>query len=87
VRGAYQKGIRLYRQREWSDALFYFEEVLARCPNDTPSQLYISRCRYYQDDPPDDDWDGVWILEKKQDGKIRLAPNSEVVGGRPLHSD
>jgi adenylate cyclase len=87
VRGAYQKGIRLYRQREWSDALFYFEEVLARCPNDTPSQLYISRCRYYQDDPPDDDWDGVWILEKKQDGEIRLAPNSEVVGGRPLHSD
>jgi adenylate cyclase len=65
VRGAYQKGIGLYRQREWSDALFYFEEVIARCPNDTPSRLYISRCRYYKDNPPDDDWDGVWILEKK----------------------
>ena len=65
VRGAYQKGIRLYRQRQWDEAMSSFEEVLARCPNDMPAQLYINRCRYYRNDPPDDDWDGVWILEKK----------------------
>jgi adenylate cyclase len=62
VRGAYQKGIRLYRQRQWSEAPSYFEQVLASCPNDTPSQLYINRCRYYLDEPPPEDWDGVWIL-------------------------
>ncbi|MCZ6860817.1 MAG: GAF domain-containing protein [Alphaproteobacteria bacterium] len=62
VRGAYQKGVRLYRQRQWNEAPFYFEQVLARCPNDTPSQLYINRCRYYLDEPPGEDWDGVWIL-------------------------
>ncbi len=65
VRGAYQKGIRLYRQRQWSEAPSYFEQVLARCPNDTPSQLYINRCRYYLDEPPAEDWDGVWILDKQ----------------------
>jgi adenylate cyclase len=65
VRGAYQKGIQLYRQRQWSEAPYYFKQVLARCPNDTPSQLYINRCRYYLDEPPAEDWDGVWILEKK----------------------
>ncbi len=62
VRGAYQKGVRLYRQRQWNEAPFYFEQVLARCPDDTPSQLYINRCRYYLDEPPGEDWDGVWIL-------------------------
>jgi adenylate cyclase len=62
VRGAYQKGIRLYRQRQWNEAPFYFEQVLARCPDDTPSQLYINRCRYYLDEPPGEDWNGVWIL-------------------------
>jgi adenylate cyclase len=62
ARGAYQKGIRLYRQRQWNEAPAYFEQVLARCPNDTPSQLYINRCRYYLDEPPGEDWDGVWIL-------------------------
>jgi adenylate cyclase len=65
VRGAYQKGIRLYRQRQWSEAPAYFEQVLARCPDDTPSRLYINRCRYYLDEPPAEDWDGVWILDKK----------------------
>jgi adenylate cyclase len=65
VRGAYQKGIRLYRQRQWREAPSYFEQVLARCPDDIPSQLYISRCRYYLDKPPAEDWDGVWILDKK----------------------
>ena len=65
VRGAYQKGVRLYRQRQWNEAPFYFEQVLARCPDDTPSQLYINRCRYYLDEPPAEDWDGVWILDKQ----------------------
>ena len=64
VRGAYQKGIQFYRQRQWNEAPNYFEQVLARCPNDTPSRLYINRCRYYLDEPPAEDWDGVWILEK-----------------------
>lgn len=65
TRGAYQKGISLYRKREWREAPNYFEKVLACCPNDKPSQLYINRCRYYLDEPPTDDWDGVWILEKR----------------------
>jgi adenylate cyclase len=65
VRGAYQKGIRMYRQRQWSEAPSYFNQVLDRCPDDIPSQLYISRCRYYLDKPPAEDWDGVWILDKK----------------------
>jgi adenylate cyclase len=65
VRGSYQKGIRLYRQRQWSEALHNFEQVLDLCPNDTPSQLYINRSRYYLDEPPAEDWDGVWILERK----------------------
>jgi adenylate cyclase len=63
VRGAYQKGVRLYRQRQWNEAPFYFEQVLERCPDDTPSQLHINRCRYYLDEPPGEDWDGVWILQ------------------------
>jgi adenylate cyclase len=65
VRDAYQRGIRMYRQRDWKDAWSYFEQVLKRCPDDGPSRLYINRCRYYLDHPPPEDWDGIWILEKK----------------------
>lgn len=64
VRDSYQRGLRCYRQRSWSQARSYFEQVIDRCPNDVPSQLYINRCNYYKDNPPPDGWDGVWILEK-----------------------
>jgi len=64
VRDSYQRGLRCYRQRSWNQARSYFEQVIDRCPNDVPSQLYINRCNYYNDNPPSDDWDGVWILEK-----------------------
>jgi len=38
---------------------------LALCPDDVPSRLYIDRCSYYTEAPPDDDWDGVWALTQK----------------------
>ena len=33
--------------------------------NDPPSQVYLSRCRHLQKEPPTPDWDGVWITQKK----------------------
>jgi len=65
TRGAYQRGLSLFRRRAWTEALPHFEAVLAQCPNDRPTQLYIDRCRYYTDHPPEADWDGVWILRQK----------------------
>ena len=40
-------------------------EALSFNPNDGPSQLYLERALYYQDNPPGDDWDGVWTLTEK----------------------
>lgn len=68
VRDAYQRGLRNYRQRNWREARSLFENVLDRYPRDVPSQLYINRCDYYLDKPPPEEWDGVWILEKKEAG-------------------
>lgn len=61
----YQDAVRLYRQRRWQDAAACFDQVLALCPDDVPSRLYIDRCSYYTEAPPDDDWDGVWALTQK----------------------
>ena len=30
-----------------------------------PSRIYIPRCEHYLDNPPGDDWDGVWTLTSK----------------------
>jgi adenylate cyclase len=64
MRNAYQRGVQFYRQRRWVEAIPKFEQVLAHCPDDRPSLMYLDRCRYYIEEPPGDDWDGVWSPTK-----------------------
>ena len=33
--------------------------------NTTPSSVYIDRCTMFKENPPDDDWDGVWAMTSK----------------------
>jgi adenylate cyclase len=54
-----------YRQREWQAAMRLFKEILNLHPKDKPSQLYLERCYKLEQTPPPDDWNGVWIMEKK----------------------
>jgi adenylate cyclase len=63
--GHFHNALTKYRQRKWQDATRLLNEVLALNPNDKPAQLYIERCRYFIDNPPGDDWDGVWVMESK----------------------
>lgn len=62
---AYDSGFAAVKQRDWKNALAGFESVLAINPNDQPSVLHRDRILHYKDNPPPDDWDGVWIMESK----------------------
>lgn len=63
--GHFRNALSKYRQRHWEDAIHLLEEVLALNPNDKPAKLYIERSRYFIDNPPGDDWNGVWVMESK----------------------
>src|SRR5574340_355461 len=63
--GHFRNALTKYRQRKWQDATRLLNEVLALNPDDKPARLYIERCRYFTDNPPGDDWDGVWVMESK----------------------
>ncbi|MFQ6614178.1 MAG: adenylate/guanylate cyclase domain-containing protein, partial [Fidelibacterota bacterium] len=66
----YNEALTLYRKQEWEQAIEKFqaseklEEVFDKRPT-TPSAVYQDRCRYFQENPPGDDWDGVWTLTSK----------------------
>ncbi len=62
---AYREGLRLHRARDWAGAIRRFEKALALHPGDKPSRIYLDRSLYYQDNPPQDDWDGVWVMQSK----------------------
>ena len=61
----FEAGLTAYKQRDWAQALAAFQEVLQLDPQDHPAQLYISRCQEYQQQPPPDDWDGVFVMKTK----------------------
>lgn len=61
----FENGRILYTQRNFKDALPYFESALAKFPEDGPTKIYISRCEYFLKHPPDTDWDAVVELEEK----------------------
>jgi adenylate cyclase len=62
---AYEAGVDCYQRRDWTGSLGHFAEALELAPQDRPSRIFFDRCRYYQTSPPDEAWDGVWIMQEK----------------------
>ena len=58
-------GLGIYRQKDFEKAEDKFNEVLGILPDDGPSLTYIKRCADYKDNPPPEDWDGVYIATDK----------------------
>jgi adenylate cyclase len=61
----YLDGLRRYRDRDFSGAIAAFKAALKEKPDDSPSLMYIDRCRHFIDHPPEDGWDGVWRMQEK----------------------
>jgi len=65
VLGLFKDGLSAYRARKWDAAIRLFTDCLAVNPNDKPSKIYIDRARALKENPPPDDWAGVWVMESK----------------------
>ncbi|MEW6507000.1 MAG: adenylate/guanylate cyclase domain-containing protein [Bacteroidota bacterium] len=60
----YFQGIELYRHRCFEAAIDYFKRCSEKL-GDYPSKVYMNRCNYYLQNPPPDDWDGVFEFKTK----------------------
>ncbi len=61
----YNLGLAAYKQRKWDEAMRAFEKALNINPNDGPSELYLQRSRAFKENPPADNWDGVFVMTTK----------------------
>lgn len=61
----YTQGLELFRTRKWNQALRQFRRVLRYFPSDGPSRLYTQRCLDFLENPPPEDWDGVFDFTVK----------------------
>jgi len=65
LRDRYSEGLAAYRARRWDEARQAFSAALEAIPGDGPSMTMIKRIGNLQADPPADDWDGAWHLDRK----------------------
>ncbi|HEX8986931.1 MAG TPA: GAF domain-containing protein [Rhodocyclaceae bacterium] len=63
--GLFKAGLAQYRGRKWAEAVRQFEQVLALSPNDKAASIYVERCRHLAENPPGEEWDGVWVMKDK----------------------
>lgn len=54
-----------YREGRFDDALTSFERCLGYNPKDKLSKIYVERCHYLKQSPPEGQWDGVWVMKEK----------------------
>lgn len=57
----FSEALDLYRAQRWADAIERFEMLV----DDPAAAVFADRCRYFADNPPGKDWDGVWVMSTK----------------------
>ncbi|MDO8721497.1 MAG: GAF domain-containing protein [Syntrophales bacterium] len=61
----FRDGLALYRCRDWDRAISRFNDALRINPSESLCQMYIDRCVCFRKQPPDEDWDGGWVMKTK----------------------
>ncbi len=61
----FEKGFQNYLSQNWDWASNYFKQALSIDPDDGPSQTYLKRCAQFKENPPGQDWDGVFTMMTK----------------------
>lgn len=64
-RQKYHEALRMYRQRQFQEAIHGFQEVFDYLPNDHLSRVYLERSRQFAVNPPPPQWDGVFVMKTK----------------------
>ncbi len=63
--GLHNQAVQLYCEREFAKAITLFEKVMTILKDDFLAQMYIERCKKYIQDPPPQDWNGVFVMTTK----------------------
>ncbi len=61
----FSRGLELYRNKKWEQALKKFQTVLQINDRDHPAKMFIERCDYFKKNPVPPDWDGVFDIITK----------------------
>jgi hypothetical protein len=61
----FNEGRKNYKLMKFGVAKDLFSKALKVDPEDGPSKVYFARCKHYLQNPPPEDWDGVFVMKTK----------------------
>jgi hypothetical protein len=61
----FTEGRQHYKLMNFKQAGISFSKALKLDPEDGPSKVYYARCKHYVENPPPEDWDGVFVMKTK----------------------
>lgn len=61
----FAEGRNAYKLMDFGRARDCFAAALKVDKNDGPSKVYYYRCKHYLENPPAEDWDGVFVMKTK----------------------
>lgn len=61
----FEEGLTLYRMQKFEDAKIKFEETIRIRGEDKPSKVFLERIEFFKDEPPPQNWDGVFTMKTK----------------------
>ncbi len=63
--GYFNSGIEYYNEARWDEAIKQFQQALVGNPDDKCCKMYVERCEDLRANPPEGEWDGVWVFTSK----------------------
>ena len=63
--GEFKTAFAAYVKKDWPVGLSLFQKLASENPDDKLCQIYVDRCRDYQQNPPDASWDGGYQFHEK----------------------
>jgi len=61
----FENALRYYREQKWDEAEKVLKELLVIEPDSFLFKLYLERISIFRQDPPGDEWDGVFVYKTK----------------------
>jgi len=61
----FNEAVKQYRVGNWDKAITNFQEAIKANPSDNLANTYIERCEHLKTNPPEGEWDGVWVMTSK----------------------
>ena len=61
----FQQALRFYRKQEWDKAELQLFNLLRIAPGSKLYEVYNERIGYYRNNPPGENWDGVFVFKTK----------------------